>query len=162
DKWEPLGRTGGVRAVDAGLVAAADGVRRVTPEGLAHAGLADVRDVAGGGRPLAATGDGLYALGNGWLSLLDGPFRAVAAAPDGRATAVGDGAYVRAERGAEWRRIDLPDGVDAADVADAAHGPAARYAVTVDGTVLADAGDGWRRRALGVTEVRRLAVGGAD
>jgi len=30
--------------------------------------------------------------------------------------------------------------------------------VTADGTLLADAGDGWRTRALGVTGVSRLAV----
>ncbi|MFB6301270.1 MAG: hypothetical protein ABEH78_00170 [Haloferacaceae archaeon] len=161
DGWDALGRVADARAVDAGLVAAADGVHRVTPDGLAHAGLTDARDVAGAGRPLAATGDGLYVLGNGWLDRLDGPFRAVAAAPDGRATAVGDGMYVRTAADAGWRGVDLPDGVAPTDVVDVGHAPDARYAVTGDGTILADAGDGWRRRALGMTGVRRLAVGGA-
>jgi hypothetical protein len=160
DGWTTLGRVGSARAIDAGLVAAADGVYRVTADGLAPAGLTDVRDVAGGGRPLAATADGLYALGNGWLDRLDGPFRAVAAAPDGRATAVGDDLYVRGADGDEWGPVDLPDGVAPADVVDAGHAPEARYAVTGDGVVLAAAGEGWRRRALGVTGVRGLAVAG--
>ncbi|MFB6080946.1 MAG: hypothetical protein ABEJ81_08110 [Haloferacaceae archaeon] len=164
DEWVTLGRVGAVRAVDAGLVAAADGVFRATADGLAPAGLTDARDVAGGGRPLAATGDGLYALGNGWLSRLDGPFRAVAAAADGRALAVGDAAYARPSPDDEWERVDLPADVDAADVVDVGFGRDARYAVTADGVVLADAGDGWRRRSLGVAGVRRLAVdaSGAD
>lgn len=162
DGWTTLGRTGTIRAVDAGLVAAADGVHRATADGLAPAGLTDARDVAGGGVPLAATGDGLYALGNGWLSRLDGPFRAVAAAPDGRAVAVGDALHVRGSDGEGWTRIDLPDGVDAPDVVDVGVGPDARYAVTADGVVLADAGEGWRRRSLGVTGVRRLTVVAVD
>lgn len=159
--WTTLGRVDRPRAVDAGLVATADGVHRVTADGLAPAGLADARDVAGGGRPLAATDDGLYALGNGWLDLLDGPFRVVAATPAGRATAVGDAAHARPAAGAEWRRLALPDAADAADVVDAGHGRDARYLVTGDGVVLADAGEGWRRRSLGVTGVGGVAVVGA-
>jgi hypothetical protein len=35
-------------------------------------------------------------------------------------------------------------------------------AVTEGGTVLVDVGDGWRTRALGVPDVRRLAVLGTE
>lgn len=158
DGWEPLGTVEDPRAIAGGLVAAADGVHRVLGDGLAPAGLDDARDVAGGARPLAATGDGLYALGNGWLDLLDGPFRAVATAPDGRALALGDAAHAGDARTEAWSRLDLPEGVDATAVVDAGFGPDARYAVTADGTMLAEAGAGWRTRAVGVADVRRLAV----
>lgn len=106
DAWVTVGRVERVRAIDGGLIAAADGVYRVTADGLAPAGLSDVRDVAAAGRPLAATGEGLYALGNGWLRELPGQFRAVAsdlqAGPDAdptaavtEAVAVGDGVYAK-------------------------------------------------------------------
>lgn len=154
DGWTDLGRVSEPRAVDAGLVAAGDGVYRVGDSDLQYAGLSDVRDVAGVDSPLAATSEGLYALGNGWMDALAGGFRAVAAAPDGRAHAAGaDGVFAR--RGGEWTRLDLP--VED-PVADLAHGPDAVFAMTETGTFLADAGDGWRSRSLGVGGVTRLAV----
>ncbi|MFB6256383.1 MAG: hypothetical protein ABEH58_06610 [Haloplanus sp.] len=158
DGWWSLGTVADVRAVAGGLVAAAGGVHRVLDNGLVPAGLDDARDVAGGERPLAATSDGLYALGNGWLDLLDGPFRAVAAAPDGRAAAVGDAVHAGPATADDWTRVSLPESVDPGDVVDVGFAADARYAVTADGVVLADAGDGWRTRSLGVDGVRRLAV----
>lgn len=152
DGWSTVGETAGVRAVDGPLVAAADGVHQVR-EGLRHAGLSDVRDVAGSGVPLAATGDGLHALGNGWMDALDGAFDVVSAA-DGRAHAVGEGG-VYARRGGEWERIDPPTDESLVDVG---YTPEATAAVTAAGTLLLDGGDGWRTRSLGVRGVRALAV----
>jgi hypothetical protein len=60
--------------------------------------------------------------------------------------------YERSENG--WRRCDLPV---AEPVADVAYGESA-YAVTEDGTFLANAGDGWRHRSLGLPGVVGLAV----
>lgn len=68
---------GEVRALDGPLVGASDGVYRFTPDGIFDVGLADVRDVSAA-PPLAATGDGLFRLGNGWLRELDGAVDIVA------------------------------------------------------------------------------------
>jgi hypothetical protein len=156
DGWTTLGRVDTPRAVDGGLVAAADGVHRVVAADLRPAGLDDVRDVATGGAPLAATGHGLYRLGNGWMDERDGPFRIVSAdSAAERAHAVGpDGLVARVAVG-DWTPVDVP----AADrIADVGYTADAVVAVTDGGRLLADAGDGWRSRELGVTGVSRLAV----
>ncbi|MGM0591411.1 MAG: HVO_0234 family beta-propeller protein [Halobacteriota archaeon] len=152
DGWTRLGETGGVRAIDGGLVAAADGVYRVT-ERLQHVGLDDVRDVAGRGIPLAATGEALYALGNGWMDVRDGDFSAVDS--DGeRAHAVdADGSYAR--EGDDWQSVDLPTDDS---VVGFGYGPDQVLALTESGTLLVDAGEGWRAHALGVPEVVGFAV----
>lgn len=166
--WETVGETGGVRAVDGagGAVAAADGVY-LADDDLRHVGLSDARDVAtdGTGVPFAATGDGLYRLGNGWMDELPGAFRAVAAAADGRVHAVsGDGSEVFARGGAdedgdgsEWTRVDPP-----ADdpVADVAHTAETTLLVTESGTLLAERESGWRSQVLGLKGATRLAVRG--
>lgn len=82
EQWTAVGAVDGeVRALDADLVAAADGVYRVTDDALAPVGLDDVRDVAAAGVPLAATPDGLYRLGAGWMRTLDGAFDVAASDP---------------------------------------------------------------------------------
>ena len=151
--WAPLGRLDAkVRAVDGGLLAAADGVHRVAPD-LPHAGLEDVRDVDGAG--LAATVDGLWRRTDaGWSCERDGPHDAVvvASGADRAHAAAADALLERTADG--WVTCDPPV---CGDLADVAEGPAA-YAATTDGTFLVDDGDGWRDRPLGVPEVRRLAV----
>jgi len=167
--WTTLGRVDEPRAVDGGMIAAADGVHQVVGDELRNVGLADVRDVSGRGMPLAATGDGLYRLGNGWMDDLDGAFDVVSADPrsagsrretdtaDDRAHAVGEaGVFVR-EAVAEWSPVDAPTDDRIVDVG---YTEGATVAVTETGTLLADAGDGWRTRALGVTGVAALAVRG--
>jgi hypothetical protein len=159
--WTTTADVGEVRAIVDDMVAGAEGLFRLDGDRL---GLADVRDVAPAG-PLAATGDGLYYLGNGWMDALAGDFRAVAAAPDGRAhAATPDALYARspASEGydeAAWVEADLPV---AGHVVDVAYGPEATYAVTAEGTVLANAGDGWRDRSLGLPDARRLAIPGVS
>lgn len=69
---------GAVRALDGPLVGASDGVYRFNPDGIVDVGLDEVRDVSAGGVALAATGDGLFRRGNGWLRELDGPVDVVA------------------------------------------------------------------------------------
>ncbi|WP_276258664.1 HVO_0234 family beta-propeller protein [Haloglomus litoreum] len=157
--WTTAFEVGDVRAIVDDTVAAADGLFRLDG---GHIGLADARDVAPS-VPLAATGDGLYYLGNGWMDALPGDFRAVVAAPDGRAhAATPDALYARAPGsdgyGPEaWVEVDLPV---TGHVVDVAYGPEATYAVTAEGTVLVNAGDGWRDRSLGLPDARRLAVPG--
>jgi len=153
DGWTRLGRVDDPRAVDAGMVAAADGVHRVVDDGLRPTGLADVRDVHGRDLPFVATGDGLYRLGNGWMDEHDDAVAAVSADGD-RAAAVGDAGLLVREGVATWSAVETP----ADRIVDVGFTQAATVAVTADGTLLADAGDGWRTRALGVTGVSRLAV----
>ncbi|WP_101295215.1 HVO_0234 family beta-propeller protein [Halegenticoccus soli] len=153
-EWTDLGTAGSVRAIDGGVVAAADGVHRVAGGELRHAGLDDVRDVAGRGVPLAATGEALYALGNGWMDALRGDFRAVSSDGGDRAHAVSaSGVYARTD--GEWSEIEPP--VDE-PIVDVDYSPDATVAVTDAGTFLLDAGDGWRSQALGLDGVGGLAV----
>jgi hypothetical protein len=152
-EWTTLGHVETPRAVDGGMVAAADGVWTVRAD-LAHVGLADVRDVHGGGTPLAATAGGLYSLGNGWMLERDGGFDVVSADAGGdRAHAVGDAGTVARESLGEWRPVETP-----ADPVDVGYTADATVAVTETGTLLADAGEGWRTRELGVGGVAALAV----
>jgi hypothetical protein len=158
-----------VRAVDGNLVAAADGVHRLTDDGLASAGLDDAWDVASAGVPHAATPDALYRLGNGWLAQCDGAFATVTSDPAtasagelGRAHAATAGTLYEYDGSedtpdAAWTPRDLPveeSVVDVAYVADAT------IALTEPGTVLVDAGDGFRHRRLGLQDARALAVVG--
>jgi hypothetical protein len=148
--WTTLGRVDDVRAVDGDLVAAASGVHRLDGS---HAGLEAARDVSTAADPLAATDSGLYYLANGWMAALEGAFEVVAGRSDGRAhAATADALYERVD--GEWRREELP--VDG-PVADVAHGEAT-FVVTGDGAFLADAGDGWRHRSLGLPDVSAVAV----
>ena len=149
--WTTLGTVEGVQAIDGDLLGAAGGVYRVG-DGLDHVGLTDTRDVATGGTPLAATDGGLYYLGPGWATAQDGEFTAVASSPDRGHAATADAFYTG--DGDEWRTCALP--TDESVVA-VTHGEGV-YAVTEQGTVLVDAGDGWRARALGLSGVSGLAV----
>ncbi len=161
DEWVTVGSVGDVRALSDGFVAAADGVFRVDGEELVDVGLDAVTDVAtDDGVPLAATDDGLYRLGNGWLRERDGEFTAVAAGGDHAHAATADDLFAR--DGDEWTRVDLP--VDG-PVVDVGYGECV-YAVTETGTFLveadpettADGAGGWRSRALGLPDVAALAV----
>lgn len=155
--WTTLGELEGVRSIEGDLVAADSGVHRLDGT---HVGLERATDVATAGRPLAATESGLYYLANGWMTALEGSFRAVASVRDGPAHAAGDRLYARDDGDEQWAPVELPVDEPVADVAygAAADGGATTYAVTETGTVLVDAGDGWRSRSLGLPEVRRLAV----
>jgi hypothetical protein len=158
-EWHTCCEVDDVRALVDDHVAAADGLYRLDGDQL---GLSDVRTVAPR-VPLVATGDGLYYLGNGWMDALPGDFRAVAAAQDGRAhAATPDALYVRAP-GSDgygpdvWAEVDL---TAPGHVVDIAYGEGVTYVVTAEGTVLANAGDGWRDRSIGLPDARGLAVPG--
>jgi hypothetical protein len=169
EKWTELGRVEEVRAIDGSLVAAADGVSRIEGDELRHAGLTDVRDVSARRVPLAATGDGLYKLGNGWMDDLPDAFDSVSVAADGRALAAGErGVVARGHADGDW--VDSPVPVDER-VVGVAHAPGVAVAVTEAGTLLLDDGegrrpsdsrtqsaDGWRSRALGLRDVSAVAV----
>jgi hypothetical protein len=167
-EWHTLGTVGDVRALSGEFVAAADGVyRTVGGDSLRNVGLDDVRDVAGEGVPLAATGDGLYRLGNGWLCEREGPFEVVAtehrdSESDTERAHAATAETLYAHDDGEWTAVDLPtDGA----VADVAYGECV-YAVTEAGTFLveadpertADGTGGWRHRSLGLPEIAGLAV----
>ena len=165
DEWAPVGTVSDPRALDGDLLAAGDGVYRVGSEGFNRVRESPATDVAASG-PYAACPDGLYELPD--RRLRDGEHGVVASdggrrdGAGGRAHAVAGGAlFVRQDRDA-WARVDLrTDG----PVVDVAYGESV-YAVTAAGTLLvrADPGQtpdghgGWRSRALGVREVRQLAV----
>jgi hypothetical protein len=158
--WRTVGGVDGPRAVDGRLVAAEEGVFRVTDRDLRHAGLDDVRDVAAAG-PFAATGSGLFYLGNGWMEVEPGEWDVVDAAPDGRAHAVGTaGIRRRIETdGGEWRAVDRVDGLEAGETpVEFAYGEGVVCAVTDGGTFLVDAGDGLRTQALGLDDVGGVAI----
>lgn len=154
-----LGSTDGVAAIDGDLVAAGDGVYRVAEE-FSHVGLIDVADVAGHGVPLAATSDGLFRLGNGWLAVADGVFRRVASDGHGHASAVdSEGLRTQPDDTTGWHAEELP--VDE-PIADIAYGSGIRVAITEAGTLCVNAGEGWRHRRLGVPGVTSVAVAGSD
>jgi hypothetical protein len=180
---------GAVRALDGPLVGASDGVYRFTPDGIFDVGLDDVRDVSAAGVPLAATGDGLFRLGNGWLRELDGAVDVVAGTDRPAATgeqprdgevlarghaAAGETLYVfhgestgpetpddpeavvdPAVAARAWRERPTPT----APVVGVAYGERT-YALTADGSVLLDRGDGWASQALGLPDPVALATPG--
>jgi hypothetical protein len=155
--WRSLGEVVDPGRFDRSLLAAADGVRRVG-DGLADLGLADatLRDICAADPGFAATENGLYRrTGTDWTRERDGPHRVVAGRGD-RVHAVTEGGDLVARREAEWEVRSLPT---AERVVDLGYARAAVYAVTEAGTVLADAGDGWRSRATGLRPVRAAAVG---
>ncbi|WP_135829796.1 HVO_0234 family beta-propeller protein [Halorussus halobius] len=166
EQWTRLGDLDDVRAVEGEFVAAESGVHRAAGDDLRHVGLDDAHDVAAGGAPLAATGGGVYRLGNGWLDELSGDFRAVSA---GRAAdeATGTGPHAARADGrlfggdgkstdGNWREVELPV---AGEVVALDHGESGcAYAVTDDGTLLLSVGDGWNYRRLGLRGVRAVAA----
>ncbi|MGB9964548.1 hypothetical protein [Halobacterium sp. CBA1126] len=164
-EWTTVGEVDDVRALDADLVAAADGVHRLADDGLSAVGLDDANDVAAAGVPLAATPDGLYRLGAGWMHAADGDFAVATSDPVtaeagelGRAhAATAETLYehARGEDADAWHARDLPvDGT----VADVAYATDAVLVLTADGTLAADAGDGFRHRSLGLRAASALAV----
>ncbi|SIS10158.1 HVO_0234 family beta-propeller protein [Natronorubrum thiooxidans] len=162
--WVPLESDGvaTVRAIDGDLVGTDSGVYRVHEDGLDHAGLTDVRDVSAAGVPLAATADGLYKLGNGWMKVLEGDFETVAADPQtepgrlARAHAV-SGATVYAYSEDGWQEYDR----SSASIVGIGYGQTC-YAVTERGTFLSATPDDdngqWRSRTIGVGDVTGLAI----
>ncbi|OIB55358.1 HVO_0234 family beta-propeller protein [Natrialba sp. SSL1] len=115
-----------IRAIDGDLLATDAGVYRLREADrawvLEHAGLTDVVDVSAAAVPLAATADGLYRLGNGWMEVLEGAFETVTADPQaepgrlsrahavtttGAATAAGTAETAAEARGAETTETDL-------------------------------------------------------
>jgi hypothetical protein len=164
DEWTALegeAEIGGtVQAIDGDLVGTDSGVYRVHDGGLDHAGLTDVRDVSAAGVPLAATADGLYKLGNGWMEIREGSFDVVAADPRSepgrleRAHAVTDRTvYEYAATDDEWQK----GGRSSDRIVGFGYGETV-YAVTVGGVFRTAADGTWRKRALGVTDVTGLAV----
>lgn len=154
--WEPLGSVDDVRALDGRLVAAVDGIHRVTASGLVDAGLDDARDVAARIAPLAATAAGLYELGNGWMVAREGPYGIVATDGEQAHAVAADGTVLERETGGgEWTELETP-AEDA--IADFAYTDDAVVAATESGSLLANAGEGWRSRRIGVTGVQAIAA----
>ena len=154
-RWRSLGQVDDVRAIDGDLVAAGSGVHRLDGT---HFGLDDARDVAVETDVLAATADGLYRLGNGWMRELTGDVRTVAA---GCRPRIDTPRAHAATTEALYERRDgtfVPVETSVSEpIADVGYGEAT-YAVTVDGTFLVDVGDGWRCRSLGLADVAALAT----
>ena len=159
------------RAIDGPLVAASDGVHRVTepvkpsaaPD-LVAVGLGDARDVAGAGMPLAATAEGVYWLGNGWMTALEGDATAVAADGDGHAMAVVEGDLFVHDGADEWEAETWTAATLPVDEVPAAlgYGPGVSVGVTDAGTLCVDAGDGWRHQVIGVRDPAGVALSAVE
>ena len=174
-EWRQLGRLEDVRAIDGPLLASASGVYQAEARDLEHVGLDEVRDVSTAGVPLAATAEGLYTLGNGWMEVASGEFLAVSATERtgrlGRAHAASTDGVVCYEDD-EWHAVEVPtdDPVVALDHGnDAYESPKiegsevvnrsdAVYGATADGTFLLSVGDGWRTQLLGLQGVGAIAA----
>lgn len=146
-----LGQLGEIQAIDPPLIATSDGVFLL--EDLSHAGLEHVRDVVARPVPRAATASGLYRLGNGWLEENAGDATTVVSGGPAEAGAVINGTFYWLDD-EEWTSRSLP--VEE-PIADILLGPAI-YIITREGTLLIDAGSGWRSRALGISDVRGMAL----
>ncbi|AAG20334.1 hypothetical protein PNQ29_09285 [Halobacterium salinarum] len=156
-----------VRALDADLVAATDGVHRLTDAGLADAGLDDAYDVSAPGVPHAATSEGLFALGNGWREAATGAFRTVAADPASAApgaTGVAHAATPEAcfeHRTDAWQPCRDIAPSDAARVVDATYAVDTTILLTAAGTLIVVDGDGdARHRSLGLPDAAAVTVVG--
>ena len=169
-EWNPLAfdadrpTPSTVNAIDGPLVGTERGVYRRVGDRLVYAGLEAVQDVSATATPLAATADGLYVLGNGWMRCVEGDFSVVSAART-RAHAVGEGGLYGCQfedgrpTATDWSLVtDEPVPCISSDsIRDIGYGEGT-YAVTEDGTVLVGTDSGWRSQALGVPGVSSLAV----
>lgn len=159
DAWTDIATLdAGVRALDGDLVATSSGVYRFTQDAFQPAGLDDAWDVAAGLVPHAATSQGLYHLGNGWMDVLEGDFRVVEITADGGRVGRGHAATPDTfyeHRDGQWAECDVPG-----RVTDVAHGPR-DYAITVDGSFLLRRDDGWHSRSLGLPDAVGIAVVGS-
>ncbi|MFB6113142.1 MAG: hypothetical protein ABEJ58_03435 [Halodesulfurarchaeum sp.] len=158
-EWESIGSLDtNVTAIDGDLVGTEDGVFRVVDGDVEHVGLSDVTDVAAGGIPHAATEDGLYKLGAGWMRVLEGSFTLVAAASESEETLRRAHAATAEELfqfdGEDWTRWHIP--VDS-PVAGIDYGESV-YAVFEEGTMITVADGEWRTRSLGLRDVTGLLV----
>ena len=149
--WEQLCERKDVRAIDGGMVAAESGIHRLDGT---HVGLENAWDISTTGTPLAATESGLYYLANGWMCGLEGDFAVVASDGIQSHAATTEAFYRTDDPGGEWATARLPIEGTVVDVAYAG----SVYAVTEEGAFLANAGDGWRHRSLGVPDVVGMAV----
>ncbi len=166
DGWETLESDAieTVTAIDGDLVGTDRGVYRVHGDSLDHAGLTAVRDVSAAGIPLAATADGLYKLGNGWMDCLEGSFDVVAAEPhtdrgtvDPAHAATGGTIYAHDPANGEWDVVDEWS----ESVAGIEYGER-MYAVSEQGTFRAatdrDEPGMWRSQPIGLTDVTGIAI----
>jgi hypothetical protein len=151
-EWSTIGEAEGKR-FDGNLLAAEDAYR--VGEGLEALGCpAAPNDVcAAGDAAFAASDDGLYRFDGEWERELAGPCRVVAAGGDFAAGPEAGDFWGRSDGG--WRRLDTPA---TERIADTVRTPEGTYAVTESGTVLANAGEGWRSRETGLRGVRSLAA----
>jgi hypothetical protein len=152
DEWHDVGTVETVHAIDGDLLATDGGIYRLTDDGLTHAGLDAVRDVAVGGVPRAATATGLYRLGNGWMDELDGDFRTVSADTDGELAHAATADEFYAHDDGEWRPIEIGKPIAAVAYTGLV------YAVATDGTLLVEGDDGWRDHPLGIGEPHALVA----
>lgn len=151
--WAPVGTVdGSVTGIDWPFVATDSGLARVADGSLRDAGFGGVNDVAAAGIPLAATNSGLYTLGNGWMTVLEGSFQAVKSKGTQAHAASKARLY---EKQDDWQQLDVPV---SESIADIAYTSAATVCVTQAGTLAITAGEGWRTHMLGVRGVGGVAV----
>jgi len=161
EDWNPVGTLAGdVNAIDDDLIATDEGVFRMTDGGIQHVGLERVADVSTAGVPHAATDRGLFTLGAGWMTAVEGEFSLVEA----DATTAEAGVLRRAHAatpdqlyvydGEAWGPWHIP--VDA-PVTGIGYGSAV-FAVSADGTLITAYEGEWQTRHLGLSGVTALVV----
>ena len=160
-EWASLGELDDVRCVAGRLVGTGTGVVRAGDD-LQPTGLSDVRALTAR-VPHAATADGWYKLddgchrlGNGWQRVggdrfVDGA-RAVTAVGDCVAVATREAIHTRDWWTDGWTRHERRDVLALAGANETL------FALDTDGRLHVSVGDGWRDRALGVTDPAALAV----
>lgn len=161
DGWDVIGSLPGeVNAIDGDLLATDEGVYQLSEDRLKHVGLEGAADVSAVGVPHAATQDGLYKLGAGWMHVAEGSFTLVCGDP----TTAEPGILRRAHAvtpeqlfvydGEDWGPWHIPvaEPITGMGYADAV------YAVSADGTLITAKGGEWRTRSLGISGVTGLVV----
>lgn len=159
--WQPIGSLpASVTAIDGDLVATEDGVFRVTDGGIQHVGLDQAADVSTAGVPYAATASGLFKLGAGWMSALEGEFHLVTADPRTAEPGVVRRAHAATPEqlfvydGDEWGPWHIP--VDS-PVVGIGYDQAV-FALSEDGTLISARDGEWRTRSLGLSGITGLLV----
>ncbi|MFB6095743.1 MAG: hypothetical protein ABEJ71_04705, partial [Halodesulfurarchaeum sp.] len=184
--WRKIGAIDDrIATVNGDLLASSEGVYRRREDTIEYVGLDRVRDVSTEAVPLAATAEGVFRLGAGWMAELEGDARVVAAtqgtpgdepirahavtetglfefAPEGEKFSEGEWVRSRGDGGQSIVDIAYVQSTDGVEHIESPTGGASVLAVTSDGVFLADSGDGFRRRSLGVSDVVGLAVGGEE
>jgi hypothetical protein len=151
--------TEAVSDADQELLATGAGVLQLREDGLSNLGLDDVTSIAASTPALAGTSEALYQMETGWQQVVDGNTAVVTAGCEQAHAVIDD--RLHAFDGTEWTDVSWPAATLPVDLTYARQQEGdepTMIAVTEAGTLLVDAGDGWRQRALGLQGVQACRV----